>query len=130
MRSLSRGWTVLLAPALLVLSGCGAKLKFDETINVPATGWSKREFVQPLVDQAEVKVSSPGAPVDVYFVLESNLKEATEAIDKGMVPKNLITKGEKVQNQSFTLSPGKKSFTIFLVGTGKNADVRVIATSK
>jgi hypothetical protein len=106
------------------------QLKYEKKIEMPATEVHQIIFDSPLVEKATVTVNSPGTPINVHFVLESNRKAALTAIDDGKAPKDVLGGSEQVKEKVFEIGPGKKEFTIILWGARKDCDVKVSVTGK
>jgi hypothetical protein len=122
--------TGVMAFALLVLPGCGAKLDDKRTIMVKPSSVEKIFYDAPLVDKATVRVKSPGVPVGVHIVYSHNVDAAVENILSNKPVKDEIVGADKVEDKPFDFAPGKKAFAVVIVGLTKAAEVQVTATGQ
>jgi hypothetical protein len=123
----------LAALGLLVLSGCGGKLKRDETFTIKDTDVEIIPLDAPLVDKAIVTVKAPRVPVRVYVVYMTHVEAAKKTLQEFGIPKEVIvgTKDrEGIEDQSFEFAPGRKPFAVLITPVKRGGEIHVTATGQ
>ncbi len=118
--------------SLTLLAGrsTAAELKYTKQISVRAGENHHIFFDDPLVEKATVIVKSPGTPVNVYIVLQTDVDAAIKAIENGKTPRDVLASSEKTEDKTFDVAPGKKKFAVILTAPGNKAEVVLTASGK
>jgi hypothetical protein len=122
----------LLVLVLLGSSGC-QRLNHEATVQVEPTGVQSTIISAPRSDQkVAVDVSSPGAPVNVYVVLEKDEEAARDALGRQQKPANVLAGKEKVEQDTLeTTIPAGKGFAVLLgSASNKTAQVKLKVTGR
>ena len=118
------GW--LLAAALLIPAGC-QKLSDEKTADIgPEGGLYSLRYEGPRGKElVRVEVSSAGAPVDVYLVLEKDVAAAERSLAAKQSPAEVLDKKEKATEATLEGAiPGKQAFRV-LIHSAQAATVTV-----
>src|SRR5262245_44287879 len=120
--------TLLLGVALLPLVGCQRTIE-DKTVTIEQ-GQRKATIVDaPTREQKVVaEVSSPGAPVDVYLVLEENRLSVEDRLKnfKGPNPAKVINSKQQIESGSVEGTiPAGKEYAVIVYAPKKRAEVHL-----
>ena len=121
-----------LCVAFFSLTGC-QRVNYEKTIQVDPLGVQEIVIDAPRSDQkVTVAVSSPGAAVNVYLVLEKDKQAAVEALQADKKPANLLASKEKAEEATVEATvPAKNGYAVLLSSaSGKKSDVKVKVTGK
>jgi hypothetical protein len=134
MHLLSRSALCLLVALGLLVTGC-RKQRLDEesTLTVPPGEAQSKIVDAPRAEQqVTATVSSPGAPVSAYLVLEKNRSAAQDALLNGKRPANVLDGKDKVEEASLQGTvPAGEEFAVVVSNAGsKNAQVKVKITGR
>jgi hypothetical protein len=125
--------TAILA-LLLAVAGC-QRLNDERTVPLGPSQVHAVLYDAPRSDQkVSVTVSSPGAPVDAYLVLEKERQAVQDGLDRGQRPATakVLAGKEKVEEASLEATvPAKSAFAVLLNSkSNKTADVKVKVTGR
>src|SRR5687768_9229287 len=92
---------IVLVLSLLALTGCGKKVLHDEAVPLDPGKTEAITFKGLRKGQTvSVETSSPGAPIDVYIVLEKDKNTAMQALEKDKAPANSLAGEAKTQGKT------------------------------
>ena len=126
-------WALL--GSLLLLSGGCQRLDDERTVQLAPTQVHTIQFDAPRSDQkVTVTMSSPGALVEVYVVLEQNREAAVQSLDQGKRPakEQILASSEKTEEATLEATvPARSAFAVLLNSkAGKTAQVKVKVTGR
>ena len=141
IQALSLRWSVgllgSLAPWLLgcCLAGGCQRLDTERTLNLEPTQSHALLFDAPRSEQqVSVTIHSPGAPVEVYVVLEKNREQAMQTLEQGRRPakEQLLASKDKAEEATLeTTVPARNAFAVLLNSkASKAAQVKVKVTGR
>jgi hypothetical protein len=114
-------------------SGCG-KFKHEATYSMDPGDIKLVNVDAPRGEQkVTVEISSPGAPVDVWLVLEDHYDAVSKKVNAGVHPDAATVVASKVQLASGTLQgiiPAGKAYKVVITGARKKTDVTVKVTGE
>jgi hypothetical protein len=116
MRWTNPGFVALLAVGFLAAAGC-QRLDYQTTMDVAPNEVRIREIDAPRKEQkVTVHVSSSGAPVDVYVVLDKDKADAEAALLKEKRPANSLAGKDKVTDDTLEATvPARNPFHILVM---------------
>jgi hypothetical protein len=118
----------------LVGAGChGQRLDSESTMTVgPGEVQSKIVDAPSADQQVTATVSSPGAPVSAYLLLEKNRQAAQDALLSGKKPANVLDGKDKTEDATLQGKvPAKEEFAVVVSNSGgKSATVKVKITGR
>ena len=123
----------LLVTLGLVGAGCKQRLNSESTLTVGPGEVQSKIVDAPRADQqVTVTVSSPGAPVSAYLVLEKNRQAAQDALLSGKAPANVLDGKDKTEDATLQGTvPAKEEFAVLVNNGGsKPAQVKVKITGR
>jgi len=122
-------WALL--AALLLLAGC-QRLDLEKTLHVPVGEVHKLFIDPPRSDQkVTAQITSPGAPVSAYLVLESESDAAQKKMMDHEAPAKPLAGKDKAEDITLeTTVPAKKGFVLLLRSDTNDADVKVKVTGR
>jgi hypothetical protein len=126
------GMSLLIAAPFVFLNPRSSRLNYSKNVTVPALDFERIKFNEPRVERAMVTVKSPGAPVSAFLVVDGDEEagQATWDLLHGQMPTNAVGSKENTEEATFEIAPGKKRFVLFLVSTGRGAEVSVFARGR
>jgi hypothetical protein len=119
------------ALGLLALVGAGClkqRLEVESTMSVGPGEVQSKIIDAPRADQqVTVTLSSPGAPVSAYLVLEKNRQAVQDALLSGKKPANVLDGKDKTEDATLQGTvPANEEFAVVVSnGGGKSAQVKV-----
>jgi hypothetical protein len=115
----------------VLLAGC-QPLKVEKTISIFAGGVEALIFDAPRYDQkVTVQVSSPGAPVSVYLVRESDMEKAREQMERGKAPSSSLAGKDGAEEISLEATvPAKTEYALLIRADKKTAEAKVKLTGR
>ena len=128
MRLFSRPALCPLVVLCLLGLGCKQRLNSESTLNVGPGEVQSKIVDAPRADQqVTVTVSSPGAPVSAYLVLEKNRQAAQEALLNGKTPANVLDGKDRTEDATLQGTvPAREEFAVLVSNAGsKSAAVKV-----
>src|SRR5262249_13148325 len=115
-------------------TGCRRQVLNDErTVKLDPAAVQSFPIDAPIRDeQVKVKVSSPGAPVNVYVVLQKDQTAAEDALEVGKAPASSLGGKDKVEDATLDATvPAKSPFAVVLGNTSaKTAQVKMTITGR
>jgi hypothetical protein len=132
MRLLPRLAPCLLLLPLLVTAGCQQAVKDERTVAVDQFDIRSAIYSPARDQQVTVEVSSPGAPVNVYVVLEKDRAAVEKSLGDNKKPANVLASKEKVEQATLEVPiQAKNDFAVVLNGaSGKTAQVKLKVTGR
>jgi hypothetical protein len=118
-----------LVSLLLGISGC-QRLDADRTVKLEPSQVHAILFDAPRSDQkVSVTMSSPGAPVEVYLLLEKDREAAVQSLEQGKRPakEQILASKDKAEEATLEATvPAKSGYAVLLNSkAGKTAEVKV-----
>ncbi|HYT94399.1 MAG TPA: hypothetical protein VEL76_37135 [Gemmataceae bacterium] len=105
------------------------KLNYEKTFTISPGEIQSIQVDPPKGEQkVTVRIQSMGSPVDVYIVLEENLKAVKDSLLNFRKPDAAKVKAGKEKIESATLEttiPAGKGFAVMMAGVKKEAQVKV-----
>jgi hypothetical protein len=126
---------VSLSPLLLVslsgIAGC-QPLKVEKTISIFGGGVEALIFDAPRYEQkVNVQVSSPGAPVSVYLVKESDMEKARESMERGKTPTSSLAGKDGVEEITLEATvPSGTAYALLIRADKMKAEAKVKLTGR
>ncbi len=117
--------------AVLGLAGC-QPIKVEKTISIFGGGVEALIFDAPRYQQKlNVQVNSPGAPVSVYLVLESDMDQARQEMERGKTPpSSLAGKGGAEEITLEATVPSGKAYALLIRADKMKAEAKVKLTGR
>jgi hypothetical protein len=122
----------LLAFLFLALPGCGQRLNYETTVDLPEGEVQSLMIDAPKREQkVSVTVSSAGSPIDVYVVLDKDKEAGKQALLDHKKPAGSLASKTKTQDATLEVAiPANTGFAILLGGASKNSRVTVKVTGR
>ena len=123
----------LLVTLCLVGAGCKQRLNRESTVTVGPSEVQAVIVDAPRADQqVTATISSPGAPVSAYLVLEKNRLAAQDALLSGKAPANVLGGKDKTEDATVEGTvPAKEEVAVLVYNPGgKPAQVKVKITGR
>jgi len=107
------------------LSGCGPKLKFDQTKAVTVSDpWT--DIIDAFSSEAKIKVeaTSSDEPFHVFILKQEDVDKADTGMQDGKAPATALGHQLNTRSASFEVTaPAGKEVAFYVVSTGKKANV-------
>jgi hypothetical protein len=117
--------------AALLTAGC-QPLKVEKTLSILGGGVEALIFDAPRYEQKlTVQVSSPGAPVSVYLVRESEMEKARTLMEQGKAPTEPLAGkdgGEEITLEATV--PAKTAYALLVRANKVKAEAKVKVTGR
>ena len=121
----------LVLAALVALGGCH-KFTHTATVEMRSSGIHVMHITAPTSDQkVKVEVSSPGVPVSVWIVLESDFEEVEKRLrDSKEVDRSKILASQEQQEEPVveTKIPKNQEYAVIVWGPPKRTEVQIKIT--
>lgn len=120
-----------LALGMPALTGC-QPLKVEKSVSVSPREVKSLILDPPRYDQkVTVHLSSPGAPVSAYLVLESEMTAAQDLMEKEKSPVSPLAGKDKAEDITLEATvPASKGYALLIKAEGKKAEVKVKLTGR
>lgn len=117
--------------AVLLLTGGCQPLKYEKSLTVDAGDIQTLTFDPPRYEQKlKVQVSSPGSPVSVYLVRESEAQAVQQDLNFGKAPASPLAGKDKAEEITLEATiPAKTGFAL-VIHSKKKAEVKVNVTGR
>jgi hypothetical protein len=124
-------------PAVLVLMAGCAKLDAEKSATLEGGSYKAFSIEPPKSEQkVSVAVTSTGAPIDAYLVLEGDsnaaLKVAEDIMRGNKLPASVVDSKQKITEGTLSATvPAKKGYSILLLNSSsKTAELKVKITGR
>lgn len=123
------GWTLL--AGVVLTAGC-QRLNEERTMSLLPGEFKHLSFSPPTYEQKlTVQASSPGAPVSVWLVRESDKEAAQEKLQSDKPPDAPLASKEKAEEITLDATiPAKTGYVLFIRAEQKRAEVKVKVTGR
>lgn len=122
----------LVVGSLLLTGGC-QRVHQERTAQVEPGNVYVLTVDAPRSDQqVTVTAASPGVPINVYLVLEKDVEEARQALDRDKKPARPLAAQEKTESATLQATvPAQNGYAVVLTSAaGKKAEVKLHLAGK